>query len=268
MATNELLEIGLGQRLCVLIQKLPFLTTVSSQKTRQASPNFLRLESRLASVPVSEELQDVGTPSVNCFNVEIGGSSKGTIASGFQSTPETMDMRGQHNEYFQSRSYRHRRRHHPPTGAGRADLRLQDLVPLRQENNAGRQFKQSRLCRNGRQQAIRVLIRASVYNELDDNATNLFDQDTVPLPLSVPTRCRGYTVLVYLPRPLQIALKRYVHSIGFMRTEAHEPPEYLGLTQDILQHPYWEVTDIIGQGGHENPDVYIVYTEDAEVELV
>ncbi|KAH6871846.1 hypothetical protein BKA70DRAFT_1450637 [Coprinopsis sp. MPI-PUGE-AT-0042] len=41
------------------------------------------------------------------------------------------------------------------------------------------------------------------------------------------------------------------------RTEAHETPEYLVLTQDILQvHAYWEVNDITGREEHENPDAY------------
>ncbi|KAH6907238.1 hypothetical protein BKA70DRAFT_1223596 [Coprinopsis sp. MPI-PUGE-AT-0042] len=190
MATKELLKIGLGQRLCA------------------------------ESVPTWEELQDVGTPSVNCFDMEIAGPSKGTIASGFQSTPETMDMRGQHNEYFQSRSCRHHRRHHPPTGAGRADLHLQDLVPLRQENNAGREFKQSRLCGNCRQQAIRILIRASDYNELDDTLSISSTKIPSPLALSVPTLCPPYTTCLSSSR-----------------------------------HAYRKVTDITRQGEHENPDV-------------
>ncbi|KAH6871840.1 hypothetical protein BKA70DRAFT_297839 [Coprinopsis sp. MPI-PUGE-AT-0042] len=134
MATKDLPEIGLRQRLCVEIQKLPILTLVSSQKTQQASSKLT-----LARVPNSfgyflpicvlqavradlgetarrrhaiRELLQCGDITPSSSRLKIAGPSKGTVGSDSRSTPETMDMRGWHNEHDQSRSYRHHHRYH------------------------------------------------------------------------------------------------------------------------------------------------------------
>ncbi|KAH6871845.1 hypothetical protein BKA70DRAFT_1578010, partial [Coprinopsis sp. MPI-PUGE-AT-0042] len=80
-------------------------------------------------------------------------------------------------------------------GAGRAGLHLQDLVPLRQENNAGREFKQSRLCGNCRRPTGRSYPHSPIANSTTTQSTSSTKIPS-PLALSVPTRCRGYTVLV------------------------------------------------------------------------
>ncbi|KAH6907756.1 hypothetical protein BKA70DRAFT_1427573 [Coprinopsis sp. MPI-PUGE-AT-0042] len=193
----------------VEIQKLPILTLVSSQKTQQAS-------SKLTPARVPNGFGLVHTVITTIIILLLVGL----------------------NDF----------------GAGRADLHLQDLVPLRQENNAGRELKQSRLCgspaRYGTvddRRVDRILIRTSDYNELDYNAINLFDQDTVPPCFALPdslTRLWSLLALnnqildvlaqIYLPPPLTTRALEMPSLHWTIRTEAHEPPEYLGLTQDIL----------------------------------
>ncbi|KAH6896091.1 hypothetical protein BKA70DRAFT_785170 [Coprinopsis sp. MPI-PUGE-AT-0042] len=116
----------------------------------------------------------------------------------------------------------------------RGDTHLQDLVSQDMGDNAGRKL----FCdmQNCIQQAIRILIRASGYNDPRRQRNQPLRPRYRP-PLLCPSRLNqilDVLAQVYLPRPLQLMLK--IPSLHWStRTEAHETPEYLVLTQDILQ---------------------------------